>query len=274
LQDFGEFVVGQGAFFAGIADGGNELVLAEGDAAVGGREGAEGSLAEVGIRIEFLEAAAVEEVVDGAGDELEGVVGCPGFARNLLVELPAVADGGQAEAALDLGVEFGETVAEGGRFAGGAAAGGDVDQPAFGRIGGGDDERHVVERRAEGAVVLDELDGDDGDLVAEVAEDDGEETVELVAEAAAVAADDFVVEGSGFEAEGTAKGEDIEVLEGDVEEVGVVDAVQRLQGRGGWTVVADAVEICGHFGGGEGGRQCRRGDHRRISGLSGRWVIS
>jgi hypothetical protein len=82
--------------------------------------------------------AALLEVAQGAGSEPKGVIGLPPVAVTVPVEMPAVAGGGQAEPAPDLGLDLGEPVDERQRMGTGAAAGGDVDQPAVGRVGGGD----------------------------------------------------------------------------------------------------------------------------------------
>ena len=84
-----------------------------------------------------------------------------------------------------------------------------------------------------------------GDLESERTQEGGEGTVEFVAEPAAALVDDLVQE-AGFVADDFAAEMDVEVLEGDGEEVGAVEGLQSLRRWLGRACMADAFEIGGN----------------------------
>ena len=73
-----------------------------------------------------------------------------------------------------------------------------------------------------------------------------EGSIEFVAEAAPLFADDLVKE-SIFFTDDFATEVDVEVFKGHGEEVGAMDFSQRFWRRSGWASVVDAAQVCGHI---------------------------
>src|SRR5262249_60293732 len=90
----------------------------------------------------------------------------------------------------------------------------------------------------------DRLAGQKGDVVAELAQQPGEEAVQPVAEAAAATDDDLVEKRLWLDREPPAD-DDVEVLEGHRVEVGEREAGERVQRGGGGPLAPDPLQIVG-----------------------------
>jgi hypothetical protein len=116
----------------------------------------------------------------------------------------------------------------------------DVDEPRAVELDEQDQVRSRLARLARRGV--DGLAGEEGDVVAELVQEPGEEAVQLVAEAAAPTRDDLVVDRVELHGERSARS-DVEILERNRVEVREAQLGQRVEGRRLRCARRDPVEV-------------------------------
>lgn len=116
-----------------------------------------------------------------------------------------------------------------------------VAKPGLRRL---DQQRHMVEIRTKAAVRAPYARGKLGDMEIQAAEQRGKTAVQFVTKAPTMLAHDFV-EDALFIKHDRALEVDIEILEGNGEQVRAMDLAKDIGSRVAWAVVSDSVEISG-----------------------------
>ena len=217
----------------------DEAVLAERDPAGRSQTRGHPPMREVALRRGLLPPVAGLEVGERVRRRREDELRQPLSAVLTLAVVPGVSLAGDA----DVLARLVRHVASAQRQRiGEAGAEADVGQHRAVHRGRGDDEGHVVELVGEPAIRGRDPRRDEVDGIPQVAQQRSEESVELVAVAAAAGVDDLDEHGGQVETDRATEG-DVEVLEGNCHEMRPVQRRERAQSRGLGGGRAQASEV-------------------------------